>query len=188
MPDWNAIKSEYITEDISYRKLADKWGVSFRTLADHARKESWNKERNTHRDNVTKQTVQKIAARQSSDGAYKLLRLQEAADSIGDVIASIFGDADQFHRHIVEDANYSVEERVYKKVDTKAIKDLTGAMKDLAYVLRNVYDLPTKQEQVTLDNAAERLRIEKAKAEEGKEDTKEISVEFFSEEEKGWSA
>ena len=188
MPDWNAIKSEYITEDISYRKLADKWGVSFRTLADHARKESWNKERNTHRDNVTKQTVQKIAARQSSDGAYKLLRLQEAADSIGDVIASIFGDADQFHRHIVEDGNYSVEERVYKKVDTKAIKDLTGAMKDLAYVLRNVYDLPTKQEQVTLDNAAERLRIEKAKAEEGKEDTKEISVEFFSEEERGWSA
>lgn len=85
----------------------------------------------------------------------------------------------------MEDGNYSVEERVYKKVDTKAIKDLTGAMKDLAYVLRNVYDLPTKQEQVTMDNAAERLRIEKAKAEEGKEDTKEISVEFFSEEEKG---
>lgn len=87
MPDWNAIKSEYITEDISYRKLADKWGVSFRTLADHARKESWNKERSTHRDNVTKQTVQKIAARQSSDCAYKLLRLQEAADSMLNPIA-----------------------------------------------------------------------------------------------------
>ena len=179
VPDWNAIKAEYIVGEISYRKLSEKWGVSFRTLADHARKEGWAKERNRHRNNVTKRTVQKVAARTAATNANRLLRLQQAADNMGEVIAEVFGDAEQFHRHIVQTRNgdaWDAVERIFDKVDTKAIKDLTGAMKDLAYVIRNIYDLPTKQEQSAMDIAAGRLAIERDKAHLGTVDDNETGV------------
>jgi transposase-like protein len=40
--DWNKIKAEYIAGGTSYRKLAEKHGVSFNTLKDIAVRERWN--------------------------------------------------------------------------------------------------------------------------------------------------
>lgn len=180
MPDWNKIKAEYITTSISYRKLADKWGVSFRTLADHATKEHWAEERNNYRNSVAKQTVQKIASRTSTSNANKLVRLQQAADSMSEVIADIFNDTEQFKRHIITTGlgmgETKVECRVEDKFDTKAIKDLTGALKDLAIVMRSVYDLPTAQEKSAMDIAAERLALDKSKADSGMNDDDETGV------------
>ena len=192
MIDWTAIKAEYITGTISYRKLADSWGVSFRTLSDRALREGWKEARDKHRNNVVEKTVQKVASRKASTTANKLCDLQEAADNMGRVIAEIFADSEQFHRHIVTEGlgmgATKVEERQYKKVDTKAIKDLTGAIKDLAAVMRNIYDLPTAQEQAAMDIAAERLRLDKAKAEaEQNTGDDEVKVEFFDPEEEGWA-
>lgn len=192
MIDWTAIKAEYITGTISYRKLADNWGVSFRTLSDRALREGWKEARDKHRNNVVEKTVQKVASRQATTTANKLCDLQEAADNMGRVIAEIFADSEQFHRHIVTEGlgmgETKVVERQYKKVDTKAIKDLTGAIKDLAAVMRNIYDLPTAQEQAAMDIAAERLRLDKAKAEaEQNTGDDEIKVEFFNPEEEGWA-
>jgi len=190
MPDWEAIKSEYITTSISYRKLAEKWGVSFRTLADRAKREGWPIERDNYRNSVVTRTVQIVSSRTSSTNANRLLRLQEAADSMSKVIAEVFGDAEQFNRHIIQTRDgdtWDADERVFSKIDTKAIKDLTGAMKDLAYVLRNIYDIPTVQEKSAMDIAAERLQLDKAKADAEKTDDKEISIEFFTPEEKGWA-
>lgn len=192
MIDWTAIKAEYITGTISYRKLADSWGVSFRTLSDRALREGWKEARDKHRNNVVEKTVQKVASRKASTTANKLCDLQEAADNMGRVIAEIFADSEQFHRHIVTEGlgmgATKVEERQYKKVDTKAIKDLTGAIKDLAAVMRNIYDLPTAQEQAAMDIAAERLRLDKAKAEaEQNTGDDEVKVEFFNPEEEGWA-
>lgn len=192
MIDWTAIKAEYITGTISYRKLADSWGVSFRTLSDRALREGWKEARDKHRNNVVEKTVQKVASRKASTTANKLCDLQEAADNMGRVIAEIFADSEQFHRHIVTEGlgmgATKVEERQYKKVDTKAIKDLTGAIKDLAAIMRNIYDLPTAQEQAAMDIAAERLRLDKAKAEaEQNTGDDEVKVEFFNPEEEGWA-
>ena len=39
--DWKAIKAEYIAGGIGYRKLADKYGVSFGTLSKIAMRENW---------------------------------------------------------------------------------------------------------------------------------------------------
>ena len=193
MIDWTSIKSEYITGNISYRKLADNWGVSFRTLSDRAVREGWKEARDAHRNNVLAKTVQKVASRKATTTANKLCDLQEAADNMGRVIAGIFADTEQFHRHIVTEGlgmgSTKVEERRYEKVDTKAIKDLTGALKDLAAVMRNIYDLPTAQEQAAMDIAAERLRLDKAKAEaeQNTSEDEEIKVEFFNPEEEGWA-
>lgn len=42
MADWATIKAEYITTpDTSYRKLAEKYGVHYQTIAERAKKEGW---------------------------------------------------------------------------------------------------------------------------------------------------
>ncbi len=43
--DWEKIKLEYIMKGTSYRKLAEKHGVSLRRLAEVAKKEEWVKQR-----------------------------------------------------------------------------------------------------------------------------------------------
>ena len=177
VPDWNKIKAEYITTSISYRDLAEKWAVPFSTLRDRAKKGKWAAARDSHRNTVVRKTVQKVADRTSDANADKLIRLQQAADSMSAVIADIFTDTEQFKRHIVPDGDFSGTERVYKKVDTKSIKDLTGALKDLACVMRNIYDLPTVAEQSAMELAAQRLELEKAKADVGRPD-KDIKVEL----------
>jgi hypothetical protein len=40
-PDWNRIKAEYLKGGTSYRKLADKYGVSCRTIERRAKAEAW---------------------------------------------------------------------------------------------------------------------------------------------------
>ena len=41
MADWKKIKTEYITTETSYRKLAQKYGLDQATIARRAKKEGW---------------------------------------------------------------------------------------------------------------------------------------------------
>lgn len=41
MADWQKIKTEYITTDTSYRKLAHKYGLDQATIAQRGKKEDW---------------------------------------------------------------------------------------------------------------------------------------------------
>lgn len=178
-PDWCAIKAEYIAGDIGYRELAKEWRVSFRTLAQRAQREGWVSLREKHRDEIVTRTVRKMASKTASTNANKLAQLQGAADSMSAVIAGVFQDVQQFNRHIIqtrEGDSWNADERIFSKVDTKAIKDLTGAMKDLTYVLRNIYDLPTILEQQAMQNATERLRLDQEKALGVMEDEGETGV------------
>lgn len=63
--DWLAIKTEYINGGISYRKLAEKYEVSFNTLQDRAKRENWKEERDGQHDKITtksrQKTVEKIS-------------------------------------------------------------------------------------------------------------------------------
>lgn len=192
MPDWNAIKSEYITGTISYRKIAEEWGVSFRTLSQRAKREGWKAARDNHRENVVSKAVQKVENRKISENANHLLKLRDAADNMSVIIEKVFNDTAQFYRHIITEGVgmgvSKVEERTFKKMDTKAIKDLTGAIKDLAVVMRNLYDLPTIQEKSAMDIAAERLKLDQSKAAAQQDDAdSKIVVEFYNPGEAGLS-
>ena len=59
--DWLAIKTEYINGGISYRKLAEKYGVSFNTLKERAIAEEWTKLKAEQHHKTTTKTQQKTA-------------------------------------------------------------------------------------------------------------------------------
>ena len=64
-----------------------------------------------------------------------------------------------------------IEERTYQKVDTKALKDLTGVLKDLTGLVRDLYGIPTQAQAEAQRIAAERLELDRKKAEDGSTDT-----------------
>lgn len=59
MVDWKKVKTEYITTNISYRKLAKKHDIPFNTLQCRAKKEAWVELRKRHQDNVVAKSVEK---------------------------------------------------------------------------------------------------------------------------------
>ena len=61
MADWNKIKAEYIAGGTSYRKLAEKHGVSFNTLKTSAIEEQWYKLRQQSDHETTTKIVKDVS-------------------------------------------------------------------------------------------------------------------------------
>lgn len=57
--DWLVIRNDYINGGGSYRKLADKYNVSFNTLQDRAKREDWKSLKNSQHDKITTESRQK---------------------------------------------------------------------------------------------------------------------------------
>ena len=64
MADWQKIKTEYITTDTSYRKLARKHGVHYNAIANRAKQEGWISQRNQYCDRTVTKTVNAISNKQ----------------------------------------------------------------------------------------------------------------------------
>lgn len=182
--DWSAIKAEYIAGNDSYQALSDKYGISFRTLSQRGVAEGWVRQRKAYRERVVKNTVKKVGEKQAAENAKKLLRLQKAADDMASVIEGVLKDEKQFHRHLVGAGEAEV---VYKKADTKAIRDITVSMRELASLIRNVYDIPTRAEQQAMDIAGKRLQLEERKAEKQEDEDNELRVTFLAPEAEEWA-
>jgi transposase len=84
--DWNKIKAEYIAGGTSYRKLAEKYNVSFTTLTRTAQREDWVGLRQQSENRVTTKILDVV----SDKKADKALKIVEVADKlltkIGEVI------------------------------------------------------------------------------------------------------
>lgn len=184
IPDWESIKTEYVTTKISYRALADKYGISCRTVFARGKREGWVRERQKHKDAVVARMVRNVQRKEASDGAKRLLQMRSAADSMSGVIDGVFADAEQFYRHLVtlrsEDGSETVE-RVFGKMDARAVRDITAALKDLTAVIRDLYDMPSLVDREAREMALERLELERQKAAVGKEtDEDETGVLLLS--------
>lgn len=62
MPNWKKIKAEYIRGGTSYRKLADKYGVSFSSIRRKAEKEKWTDLRTQAEQKASIKIVEAVAS------------------------------------------------------------------------------------------------------------------------------
>ena len=74
--DWQTIKTEYITTDISLRQLAEKHGVSESTIFKKCSKEQWEALRKQHGSRVEAKILQKDANKKADRAS----RLADATD------------------------------------------------------------------------------------------------------------
>ena len=65
MADWQSIKTEYITTDTSYRKLAQKYGVSYVQIGNVGREENWVELRKQHLDKTLTKSMNAIGTKQA---------------------------------------------------------------------------------------------------------------------------
>ena len=166
--DWNKIKTEYVTGDINQRDLANKYKVNVRDLADHCRKEGWVEQRKKYREQIAKKTEQKIANKKANE----LSKVLDASFKIRDTIYSAVDDPKQFNRYLVQygqgEGRFDTEERVYAKIDSKAIREMTQALKAVEGLIRSLNNLPTPAEQQRLDLERQKFELEKEKWEREK--------------------
>lgn len=161
-PNWDELKTEYATTDIGYREMSAKYGIPMKTIADQGRKNDWVKARKRVRKKVATETVRKTVKKQSDH----LAKIASSADKMADVIHKVMLDNNQFFRRI---DSRTGEETITKKIDSKAIRELTAAMVDLANLIRNIYNIPTEADDLAMQIAKERLEIERKKAQQEEE-------------------
>lgn len=122
MADWQAIKTEYITTDTSYRKLAQKYGVSATQICNVGRDEKWVEQREQFLSKTTAKTLEKISQQEANRAA----RIHSVADKLLNKIEAMV-DADE-------------------PLDTKGLRALTAAVKDLKEI-QSVKSALDEQEQ-----------------------------------------
>lgn len=130
MADWNKIKTEYLTSDTSYRKLAQKYGVNATTIAKKASKEDWVSQRQQQADRTLSKTLTAVSNRQVNRAA----RLQKVADKLLNKIEAAVDD-------------YKMEVLL---VDRQSLRQITGALKDIKDIqmIRSKADLREQEARI----------------------------------------
>ena len=154
MADWQAIKTEYITTDTSYRKLAQKYGVNATNIAKRASKEKWVEERNKNANKTLAKTLNAIGSKQ----AERTAKLIGVSDLLLDKVKSLL------------EAN---EELL---VDTTI-------MRDISVVLKNLKDIQMIKSEADLREQEARIEKLRREAEPEKSaDVPKLVVEGLPEE------
>ena len=139
MADWQAIKTEYITTDTSYRKLAEKYGVSRIQIGNVGKEEGWVELRRQHLADTLTKTVEAISDQQVE----RAKRIQTVADKLLDKIDELAGRPQPLHE--------------------KAIRSLTAALKDLKEIQGVKSNLDEQEQLARIDNLRKQANREDSK-------------------------
>lgn len=163
VPDWSAIEAEYITGNLSYRKLAEKYEIHYKTIAGFAKAHSWVEKRNQYRDKVVTKTVEKSADKAVRSLTERLDDLYQATDNMSRILASATSTEENFRKRIVKTKDITgqedYEERTFDSFDATAVKQMTGAIKDLAAAVRDVYLLNQESRRDENDKGGNKLEL-----------------------------
>ena len=126
MADWQAIKTEYITTNISYRALEKKYGINYKVIADKGKSEGWKELRSQHTHN----TLTKILEADTEQKVYRAERLQRVADKLLDIVEARVDASDP------------------TGMDTQSMKHISGILKDIKEVQRSPKDLEEQDARI----------------------------------------
>ena len=124
--DWNELKAEYIAGGTSYRKLAEKYGVPFSTLKEHARKEQWTELREKARHKADMKFANIIGEKQAN----RSVKIDDVADKLLDKISDLLENFE---------------------LDTQSIKHLTSSLKDIKDIKGVKSKLDIKEQEARID-------------------------------------
>lgn len=147
--DWNAIKTEYITTDTSYRKLSQKYGVHHNVIYNRSKNEGWIEQRERHRDKTVTKAINKVSDKQADRTA----RLIHVSDLLLGRVEKLLED----------------EEEPY--ISVQSMKYISGILKDVKDVQMIKSDADLREQEARIAN----LRKMAEKDEDG---DKPVEVKF----------
>lgn len=159
MPDWIKIKNEYINTNISYRKLAEKYNVSFSTLQVRGKKERWKNERDKQCDKVEAKIRQKTADVIVKKEIKQIDRKYELADRLLDKLERAIEELDLSlvtNKRKVRTIEYKDDKAIGKPTkevidETEEILKMSGivdraGIKQLASALKDIRDVQSEKD------------------------------------------
>lgn len=176
--DWQAIKTEYITTDTSYRKLAAKYGVSYTAIGDKSRKEGWVEKRQQFLNDTISKTIANAGKKQVD----RMKRIQDVSDRLLDKIEKAVDELDLHfvtHKTKTKVIEYNNRERPDKPtkeiieeeeklVECVSIIDRKG-LQAVTEALRNLKDVQMLKSE--LDKQEQEARIAKLQKEAKEDET-----------------
>ena len=139
--DWTKIKTEYITDSkSSYRKIAEKYDVSFNTLQCRAKKEDWAKLKRQAQDKITKKTIDKDI-QNKVDRATRLLNV-----------------TDKLLLKIEETVEELSTEGIV--LDKATLKQISGALKDIKDIQGIKSDRDIREQEARIRNLEKQAESE----------------------------
>ena len=192
--DWDKLRTEYITSDLSLKDISDKYGVSQRLVNTKSAEQGWVDQRKNYNAKVVEKAVNKVAAKRAN----QLAKEFTIADNISNVLKKALDDAEQFNRYIIDTTTRvdgteirTSEEKTFEKVDMRALKDAAAALRlveemkrSMAGILRVEEINRNRREEKRLRLEEEKLQLQKEQTEARKPDT-DIKVVITGFEE-GW--
>ena len=127
MVEWQKIKAEYIAGGTSYRKLAEKYGVSFNTLKTRAKDEQWFNLRQQKEHRTTTKIVESL----SDKDAEKAVDIIDVANKLLCKISELMDEV---------------------PLDTQSMKHLTSALKDLKEIKGFKSDADMREQEARIRN------------------------------------
>ena len=139
MADWQSIKTEYITTDTSYRKLAQKYGVNTTNIAKRASSEGWVEQRKQNANKTLSKTLNAISTKQ----AERTAKLIGVSDLLLDKVKSRLEADEEF------------------PMDTSTMKDVSIILKNLKDIqmIRSEADL--REQEARIDKLRKEAMVEK---------------------------
>lgn len=177
IPDWDAIRNDYITGNETPKECARRHGVNYRTLGNHLYRERWNDQRTAYRGAVNDRAIDTAATCSAYRVASQLTGLSYVVDALERETRKALEDGEQLHRYLVQSTTRHKDgttETAYKditsdKVDTRALRDLTDSVKTLEALKRSLHGLETAQERHRKQIETERLALERERLQLEKE-------------------
>ena len=155
MADWQAIKTEYITTDTSYRKLAQKYGVRYATLQARAKEEKWTELRDRHRTSTVSKSLTKISNKQAA----KLARIDGITDKLLNKLEKAVDELDleiikrktKVEEGLTETTTETMEAVEGGIVDRAGLRHLTAALKDLKEIQMLKSELDRQEQEARIE-------------------------------------
>ena len=167
MVDWNAIRKEYIQGGVSYRELAAKYGVPFRTLADRARAEKWVELREQARNKAVTKTVETVAKQNArvDDRINRLAnrlidKLEKAVDEL-DVKTVTMKTTMKTGAAKVTTEYRKLDREKEGPVDKGGLQQLTNTLRDLKAILDVRSELDRKEQEARIANLRRQAEADK---------------------------
>jgi len=141
--DWNSIRQEYISTDISTTELAKKHGIRYRTLADKCRNEGWVQQRKDYAARVAERTTEKMA--------------EKTAENQSEVLAKVLTCVD-----VGADRAMELLEGKVKATD---LEHIINALQGIENMARSIQRILTAQQEHKMYIESERLKMDQQRAE-----------------------
>lgn len=139
MADWKAIKTEYITTDTSYRKLAQKYGVNPTNIAKRASKEKWTEERKKNANKALSKTLNAISTKQ----AERTAKLIGVSDLLLDKVKEL------------------LETNAELLVDTSIMRDVSVVLKNLKDIQMIKSEADLREQEARIEKLRKDAIVEK---------------------------